>query len=234
MTNSRAHPVYSASEQAVWDKITAFDRVYNQRLDGMLSLQELENVPTFREIIQSKAFDVVRSQNLGIDVYELKEKDLEIQNYVLGRYLEQIKECTNDTQRAREYQRVIKAFDRYSIDASAYLSRIQDRDQRWESRELIKMGAAAHVKEKLAFAFNNFRLHPDDKAVIESSSSKPNDKFESLLRPFNMKAAEPWLKELERAGYDYGDEGLTEAIMPSNALTTPLSFEHPVYGTQPA
>lgn len=250
MSTSRALITTVTPAQALLDKISKFNSFYDQHRDGMISLQELSGIPTFREIIMSRAFAAVRRTHPEIDVYEMKERDVELQNYILGRFLNEIKDCRTDLQRSREYVHVMRTFDRYGIDSSDYMARIEDKSARYEAGDLIKRGAASYVKSILARNYYSLEMKKEDMDLLQSSGpSRPNDKLEALLRPFeeavtyNPKTRDytkpQWfelLGILEQAGYDFDEPGLAEAIMPDNAYVNAVMAlqEAQNAGTAPA
>lgn len=247
MSTSRALVVTPTSAEVLLTKINKFNAIFEQRSDGLISLHELSGVPTFHEIIMSKAFHSVRKKNPDIDIYEMKERDLAIQNYILGRFLKEVKDCTAHLQRSMEYINVMKTFDRYGIDASVYLGRIEDKSARNEASNLIKLGAASYVKGELENSYHAFTMTKEDMDLLQSDKPKPNARLEALFRPFdeavtyNSNTREYTKPEwfvlmgvLEQAGYDLDEPGLAEAIMPENAyINAIMDFKEPA-GTEPA
>jgi hypothetical protein len=248
MSNNRAVMVMPNEEQRLREKILRLNGVYEHRDTVLFTLADMEKIPTFREILQSKSFNKLRKIFPDIDVYELKERDIAIQKFVINRYLREIAVSVDDRQCAREYVRVLGAFERYAIDGPTFLSRVDDKAEREDLQDLLKSGAAAYVKVRLAQYFEAATFSDDDMSIIESPHSSPNQKLESLLRPFKEAVTydertrsfnkPEWfelLGVLEQAGFDLDEPGLAEAIKPENTyINTFMDYPQSSHSAEPA
>lgn len=207
---------------------------YLSREADTFTVAHLADIPALPQVMRNRGFTRAL-QNFSETLADFKEMDVALQQYILGRHLHEIDASANYSQEALAYKNVIDVFARYNIDASTYLKRLDDKQERLDAEVLLKQGAASYVKRRLETEFETARLAVDDMHIIQSENAKPSDRLESLLRPFTeavkynsaTKAYEKpeWfelLGVLETAGWSFDEQGLVEAIRPANVFTNTI------------